>query len=56
MDVQYVENISIFLDIKIILQTLIQVLKRQDVEVVPGVVGPPLSTYRQKMNEKHLVD
>lgn len=56
MDVQYVENISFLLDIKIILQTLIQVLKRQDVEVVPGVVGSPLSTYRQKMNEKHLVD
>ena len=52
MDAQYVERISFLLDIKIILQTLLQVLKRQDVEVVPGVIGLPLSTYRQNKEVK----
>lgn len=52
MDAQYVEKISFLLDIKIILQTLLQVLKRQDVEVVPGAIGLTLSTYRQKIKGK----
>lgn len=37
-DVYYAENISFLLDIKIILKTIINVLKHKDIEVVPNLM------------------
>jgi lipopolysaccharide/colanic/teichoic acid biosynthesis glycosyltransferase len=51
MDVQYVENISFFRDIKIIFQTFFQVLRAKNVIVVPGPIGVPLSKSRQQLKE-----
>lgn len=50
-DVQYVENLSFFLDIKIILQTFFKVMKTKDVAVLPGRIGVPLSVYRREMTK-----
>jgi lipopolysaccharide/colanic/teichoic acid biosynthesis glycosyltransferase len=52
MDVQYVENISFPLDVKIIFKTLFQVLRGKDVAVLPGTVSVYLSEYRQQKKEK----
>lgn len=52
MDVQYVENISLFRDIKIIFQTFFQVLRAKNVAVVPRTIIVLLSTYRQQLKEK----
>jgi lipopolysaccharide/colanic/teichoic acid biosynthesis glycosyltransferase len=54
MDVLYVEKMSLFLDIKIIFQTLFQVLKAKDIAVLPGTVSIFLSDYREKQKEKKL--
>ncbi len=48
MDVQYVEKMSFSLDIKIIFQTIFQVLKAKNVAILPGLIGAPLSEYRQQ--------
>jgi lipopolysaccharide/colanic/teichoic acid biosynthesis glycosyltransferase len=52
MDVQYVEKISLFRDIKIIFQTFFQVLRAKNVAVVQGSICVLLSTYRQQLKEK----
>lgn len=52
MDVQYIEKMSLFLDIKIIFQTFFQVLRAKNVAVVPGSVGILLSEYRKQLKEK----
>ena len=52
MDVRYVEEMSFFLDVKIIFQTFFHVLKTKDVAVLPGSIGVPLSAYRQQLKEK----
>jgi lipopolysaccharide/colanic/teichoic acid biosynthesis glycosyltransferase len=52
MDVQYVEKISLFRDIKIIFQTFFQVLRAKNVVVVQGSICVLLSTYRQQLKEK----
>lgn len=52
MDVQYVEKISLYRDIKIIFQTFFQVLKAKNVAVVQGSICVLLSTYRQQLKEK----
>jgi undecaprenyl phosphate N,N'-diacetylbacillosamine 1-phosphate transferase len=52
MDVQYVEKISLFRDIKIIFQTFFQVVRAKNVSVVPRTVSVLLSTYRQELKEK----
>lgn len=54
MDVLYVEKMSLFLDIKIIFQTLFQVLQAKDIAVLPGTVSIFLSDYREKQKEKKL--
>lgn len=54
MDALYVEKMSLFLDIKIIFQTLFQVLKAKDIAVLPGTVSIFLSDYREKQKEKKL--
>jgi len=51
-DVKYVENISFRLDIKIILQTFLQVLIGKDVAVLPGTVSVYLSEYRQQKKKR----
>jgi lipopolysaccharide/colanic/teichoic acid biosynthesis glycosyltransferase len=56
MDVQYVEKMSFFLDIKIIFKTILSVLKTKDVAVVPGKVSAYLSDYRQQQKENNLAD
>lgn len=52
MDVQYVEKISLFRDIKIIFQTFFQVLRAKNVAVVQGSIFVLLSTYRQQLKER----
>jgi undecaprenyl phosphate N,N'-diacetylbacillosamine 1-phosphate transferase len=51
-DVQYVEHVSAGLDIKIILQTVVQIVKTKDVAVVPGSVSTHLNRYRKHWNMK----
>lgn len=36
LDVKYVENLSLFLDCKILIKTLVNVIKRKDINVIPG--------------------
>lgn len=48
MDVQYVENISFGLDLKILYKTFWKVLRRTDVLEIPGTAVMPLSEYRKK--------
>ncbi len=47
LDVQYVEKMNFFLDVRILFKTIWQVLARKDVAVVPNEIGQKLSTYRQ---------
>ena len=37
MDVYYVENLSFFLDLKVIIKTVVNVIKQKDVNVIPGL-------------------
>lgn len=46
LDVQYVENISFWLDIRILAKTVAKVLLRQDVIEAPGTAQGPLTHYR----------
>jgi lipopolysaccharide/colanic/teichoic acid biosynthesis glycosyltransferase len=52
MDVRYVETISVWLDVKIIIRTFFQVMKGKDVVVLPGKVSVYLSEYRQQQKKK----
>lgn len=52
MDVDYVENQSFWLDIKILLKTVAQVLKRQDVLVVPSSKFGKLSEERKPQTKQ----
>ncbi len=45
-DVFYVENLSLILDIKIILKTVSKVLKGSDIKVIPN--GTPFDVYRKE--------
>ena len=51
-DVYYAENISLLLDIKIILKTIINVLKHKDIEVVPNLMD--FDEYRKKQSQGHV--
>lgn len=48
LDVQYVEQRSLLLDLKILLQTVSKVLRRADVIDIPGLAQKPLDQYRQE--------
>ena len=51
MDVFYVEHLSFFLDIKIILRTIVNVIMRKDVQVITGdQITSKLSQQRQFQN------
>ena len=50
-DVYYVDNISFYLDMKIILRTLSNVIKHKDIEVVPNLLD--FDKYRQMQNMGH---
>lgn len=50
-DVQYVENFSIFLDIKIVWKTIIQVIGQKDVLEVSSDTMPDFDHYRKQQNE-----
>lgn len=52
MDVDYVENQSFWLDIKILLKTVAQVLRRQDVLVVPSSKFGKLSEERKPQTKQ----
>ena len=53
LDVRYVENIALLLDLKIICKTVLQVLKGEDVRVVPGKDAKPLNIERkEKIHEQ----
>ena len=51
MDVRYVEDMSLCLDIKIIIRTFFQVIKAKNVTPLPGTVCNMLSDDREKQNE-----
>src|SRR5690554_2706006 len=46
LDVKYAQNVSLFLDIKILFLTFLKVVKRQDVSVIPSMT--PLYKIREK--------
>lgn len=46
LDVKYAQNVSLFLDIKILYRTFLKVVKRQDVSVIPSMT--PLYKIREK--------
>lgn len=47
LDVYYVNNMSILLDAKIILKTILVVFSRKDIADIPGDVFPSLDIYRK---------
>ncbi len=51
MDVDYVDNLSLWLDIKIILKTVLVVLKRDDVKTEGYATFLRLDDYRKNMDE-----
>lgn len=46
LDVQYVENISLIMDLRILGQTIMNVIKHKDIVVVPGSKSQPLNIER----------
>lgn len=48
LDVYYAENISVLMDAKVILKTILVVLNRKDIAEIPGDVFPPLDIYRKE--------
>lgn len=48
LDAQYVEQQSLFLDLKIILITILKVIRREGVIVIPGSVQGPLDQVRRR--------
>ena len=46
LDVQYVENISFIMDLRILGQTIMNVIKHKDIVVVPGSKSQPLNIER----------
>lgn len=51
LDVQYVERQSLRLDASILLHTLLKVVRRDDIVVVPGETLRPLDRYRTEHND-----
>ena len=52
LDVYYVEHLSFGMDIKVILKTIINVIKHKDVNVIPGLRLGKLSDVRRKEKEE----
>lgn len=52
LDVYYVEHLSFGMDIKVILKTIVNVIKHKDVNVVPGLRLGKLSDVRRKEKEQ----
>ena len=50
LDVWYVNNISLITDLKITCRTILNIIKRKDIEVAPK--GIPLNVYRKQLNSK----
>lgn len=51
LDVYYVEHLSFGMDIKVILKTIVNVIKHKDVNVIPGLRLGKLSDVRRKEKE-----
>lgn len=51
LDVYYVENLSLGMDIKVILKTIINVIQHKDVNVVPGMRLGKLNDVRRKQQQ-----
>ena len=49
LDVYYVEHLSLKMDVKVILKTIVNVIKHKDVNVVPGLRLGKLSDVRSQM-------
>ncbi len=49
LDVYYVEHLSLGMDVRVILKTIVNVIKHKDVNVVPGLRLGKLSDVRSKM-------
>lgn len=47
LDAQYVDNLSFALDFKILLKTVINVVKRKDIVIIPGKLFTTLDNYRK---------
>ena len=50
MDVKYVENLSLKLDMKIFFKTIINVITRKDIIIIPGEKFVTLDKYRKNIN------
>ena len=50
LDAQYVENLSLKIDIKIILKTIEKVISRKDIVIIPGELFTTLDNYRKDGN------
>lgn len=50
MDVQYVENISFINDMKILFQTIMNVINRKDIVIIPGELYTTLDKHRINVN------
>ena len=53
MDVYYVENLTMMMDIKIVFQTIKNVLGGKDVNIIPSLKGGKLSDERKKIMEEN---
>lgn len=48
LDIEYAQNVTFLLDIKILFLTFLKVIKREDISVIPSM--PPLYKIRNKRN------
>jgi len=48
LDVYYVKNMSFIMDCKVIAKTIVNVLSRKDVVVIPGSIGGKLNDERKR--------
>jgi lipopolysaccharide/colanic/teichoic acid biosynthesis glycosyltransferase len=56
MDVEYVETISLLLDLRILLRTVSDVLRQNDVLTVSSETVPDFDDYRKQNQNQHQVD
>ena len=54
-DVQYVENISFILDVKILFKTMKNVIARKDIVIIPGQLFTTLDNYRKDENNSKTI-
>ena len=51
LDVYYVKNLSLLLDCKVVLKTIVNVISHKDVVIIPGSIGGKLNVEREKKKQ-----